>query len=74
MKERLKPIGSMHLTNTAGLLIYAVDTSLDVVLVALQIIGNEPQKSRKYKLHETRKGSYFNFKRGRYYLSAFMSC
>lgn len=72
MTKDMKAIATTHISNTAGIAIYAVDEHEDRILAGLQIAGEEPKKPRWYNVYTTSKGAYFSFRETRFYLGEFM--
>lgn len=67
MKE-LKFVASLGLCNTASLNIYDIEHSIEDYVIA----GMNNDRPRRYKVHYTDKGAYFNWAGHRYYLSEFV--
>ena len=63
-----KVIASYCIVNTISLNVYQLEEGADYYVLA----GLNNDKPRKYKLYDSSKGSYFNFKGNRYYLNDFM--
>lgn len=64
----MNPIASFGICNTASLNIYGFEYGVEDYVVA----GMNNDRPRRYKVHYTNKGAYFNWAGCRYYVSEFV--